>query len=226
MRSAAAARDRAAGATWSSRRRVIAGESMASPRAITRTASTSCWGGTSLSRKPLAPARSASMTYSSRSNVVRMSTRWSRSRRVASTPSSRGMRMSITITSGAALAACSIASRPSAASDDDLDVGLAVEDHAEARAHQRLVVDDQHADRHSPALALGSRASTAKPPALARPGRERAAVEGDALAHADEPVAARVGRSARAVAVVEDRELDAPRRRSRCAPRHAARRRA
>ena len=57
------------------RRRVTAGASSASPAAITRTASNSRSAVTSLSRKPLAPARSASNTYSSRSNVVRISTR-------------------------------------------------------------------------------------------------------------------------------------------------------
>ena len=57
---------------------LTAGERSASPSAITWIAATSCSGGVSLSRKPLAPARSASYTYSSRSNVVRMTTRTSR----------------------------------------------------------------------------------------------------------------------------------------------------
>ena len=66
--------------------------------------------GASLSRKPLAPARSASKTYSSRSNVVRISTRVdppppSRRRRVASIPSRSGMRTSISTTSGRSAAA-------------------------------------------------------------------------------------------------------------------------
>src|SRR5215472_676714 len=51
-------------------RRVTDGASSASPVATTRTAWTSSAAGASLSRKPLAPARSASYTYSSRSNVV------------------------------------------------------------------------------------------------------------------------------------------------------------
>jgi hypothetical protein len=53
-------------------RRVTDGASSASPAATTRTACTSSAAGASLSRKPLAPARSASYTYSSRSNVVSM----------------------------------------------------------------------------------------------------------------------------------------------------------
>ena len=50
---------------------------------------------------------------------------------------------------------------------DHLDVRLGLEDHAKAGAHQRLVVDDQNADRHQAAGLTGSRATTANPP----PGR-------------------------------------------------------
>src|SRR5918994_7656671 len=52
------------------RRRVIDGASRASPAATTATAWTRSSRRTSLSRKPLAPARSASKTYPSRSNDV------------------------------------------------------------------------------------------------------------------------------------------------------------
>lgn len=48
------------------RRRVMDGDSSASPRAATRTAWRSSTGSVSLSRNPAAPARSASKTYSSR----------------------------------------------------------------------------------------------------------------------------------------------------------------
>src|SRR5690606_24723322 len=51
------------------RRRVRDGARSASPRATVRTASVSWAALASLSRKPLAPARSASTTYSSRSKV-------------------------------------------------------------------------------------------------------------------------------------------------------------
>ena len=54
-----------------SRRRVTAGESIASPAATSRTALRMSGGGVSLSRKPLAPARSARSTRSSASKVVR-----------------------------------------------------------------------------------------------------------------------------------------------------------
>src|SRR3954467_7565062 len=50
-------------------RLVIAGERSASPAATVWIAAISCSGGSSLRTNPLAPARSASYTYSSRSNV-------------------------------------------------------------------------------------------------------------------------------------------------------------
>ena len=61
-------------ATWSSRRRVTAGESCASPAATARIAAISSATGASFSRKPEAPARSASTMYSSRPKVVRIRT--------------------------------------------------------------------------------------------------------------------------------------------------------
>ena len=56
-------------------RRVTDGARSASPAATRRIAATKSAGGTSLSRNPLAPARSASTTYSSASKVVRIRTR-------------------------------------------------------------------------------------------------------------------------------------------------------
>ena len=94
----------------------------ASPAATTRTALSRSTGNVSLSRNPLAPARSASCTYSSRSNVVRITTRVDASdsspviRRVASRPSITGIRTSISITSGCSLAASATASAPLLAS--------------------------------------------------------------------------------------------------------------
>src|SRR4029453_10008467 len=103
-------------------RRVTLGASRASPSATTRTARSSSAGSVFLSRNPLAPAARASNTYSSSSKVVRTSTRTpARSssaaiRRVASSPSSTGMRMSIRTTSGRAERARSTAAAPSPAS--------------------------------------------------------------------------------------------------------------
>src|SRR5487761_493705 len=94
-------------------RRVTLGASSASPPATVRMPLSSSSTGRLLSAKPLAPARSASKTYSSRSNVVRISTRdpvRSRAiRLVASIPSITGIRTAITMTSGARLAASSTA---------------------------------------------------------------------------------------------------------------------
>ena len=116
----------------------------ASPAATVLMAATSSPGRTSLSRKPLAPARSAPKAYSSRSKVVRTRTlgsgpaaviRW-----VASMPSVPGIRTSISTTSG----------RVPAGEIDGLlavarlrhhgQVVLGLQDHAEAAAQQRLVV--------------------------------------------------------------------------------------
>jgi hypothetical protein len=106
----------------SMRRRVTAGASSASPPATTRTACTRSSRRTSLSRNPLAPARRASYTYSSRSNVVRITTFTGSAtsgparRRVASMPSTRGMRTSMSTTWARSRRATRTASSPSAAS--------------------------------------------------------------------------------------------------------------
>src|SRR6478736_2805719 len=59
----------------SSNRRVTLGATTASPLATARMPESRSLGSASLSRKPLAPARSAACAYSSRSKVVRISTR-------------------------------------------------------------------------------------------------------------------------------------------------------
>ena len=77
-------------------RRVTLGESSASPAATARTARSSSVGSVSFTRNPLAPLRSASNTYSSSSNVVRITTRTASSagsapmRRVAVEPVDAG----------------------------------------------------------------------------------------------------------------------------------------
>ncbi|SCE47859.1 hypothetical protein GA0115252_152712 [Streptomyces sp. DfronAA-171] len=115
----------------SSSRRVTLGASIASPLATTRIACTSSCAGASLSRKPLAPARSASTTYSSRSKVVSTNTLTGPSRsgpvicRVASTPSIRGMRMSMSTTSGWSARTWSSACTPSPASPTTATSGSA-----------------------------------------------------------------------------------------------------
>jgi hypothetical protein len=84
--------------------RVTAGESMASPAATSRIAWMMSAGGVSFSRNPLAPARSAPNTYSSRWKVVSTITFGGVSneaiRSVAVIPFTSGMRTSMSTTSG------------------------------------------------------------------------------------------------------------------------------
>ena len=88
------------------------------------------------------------MMYSSSPNVVRISTRWRGSRRVASIPSITGMRMSIRTTSGRVLRRPQRPPpAPFAASADDDDVAGRLEHGPEPGAHHRLVVGDHDAQR-------------------------------------------------------------------------------
>ena len=102
--------------------RVTRGASSASPPATTRTAWIRSAGSESFTRNPLAPPRIAWYTYSSDSNVVSMITftpaRSSSAaiRRVASSPSTPGIRMSMSTTSARSCRAWSTASAPLAAS--------------------------------------------------------------------------------------------------------------
>ncbi len=102
------------------RRRVTLGAIKASPFATTRIAERISSNAMSLTRKPLAPARSEPYTYSSSSNVVSIRTCTSLVSavicRVASMPSMSGMRMSITTTSGRASSTSRTASAPVPAS--------------------------------------------------------------------------------------------------------------
>ena len=110
------------------RRRGAAGSGSGSPRATASGRprpqrgwpSRICGGGVSLSRNPSAPAASASTTYSSASNVVSTITRGGSGRacsaRVASSPSTPGIRMSMSTTSGRSPSTRRTPSRPSPAS--------------------------------------------------------------------------------------------------------------
>ena len=82
-------------------------------------------------------------------------------RRVASIPSTSGMRTSIRTTSGAQLLDEARRLAAVARLAHHLDVRLGFEDHPEAAADERLVVDQQDADVIAPAPApAGSRART------------------------------------------------------------------
>ena len=118
------------------------------------------------------------------------------SRRVASMPSSSGMRTSIRTTSGARRCASAIASQPVGGLADDLDVLLAPRGSCEsppARAPGRR----RSGRARSLGASTGSRARSSYPPLGPRACGELAAVDRDALAHADEPVAAAAARCRR-----------------------------
>ena len=131
---------------------MIDGASSASPVAATRTASSSRSAGASLSRNPLAPIRSASKTYSSASNVVSMITRGVEAGR-REDPLGRAEPVELGHPDvhqhhvGAAPAYDVDRSAPVGRLADHGDVGLGLEDHAEAGAQQPLVVRQHDGDR-------------------------------------------------------------------------------
>ena len=79
------------------------------------------------------------------------------SARVASRPSTPGIRMSIRQTSGRMLRAKRHRLGAVGGLADHLDVGLRVEDHPQARAHELLVVGDEDAHAHADLPLAGAR---------------------------------------------------------------------
>ena len=98
------------------------------------------------------------------------------------------MRMSISTTSGRGRAHDVDRLAPVGRLAHDLEVGLRVDEHADAGAEQRLVVDEHDADRraHVPGLRSGSSPHD-ELAAVARRPSSRAARELRPLAHADDP---------------------------------------
>ena len=88
-------------------------------------------------------------------------------RRVASSPSSSGIRMSIRITVGSKRAASGHRLEAVSRLGHHLDVLLAGEQHPEAGPDHRLVVGDEDTDRHDRYSLSGRRAVRVKPPPLA-----------------------------------------------------------
>ena len=116
---------------------------------------------------------------------------------VAARPSITGIRMSISTTSGRAARTTSTRLAPVGRLGDDLEVGLRVDEHADAGAEQRLVVDERDADRRSRrdrrgrlqcALRMRGQPARTTNRVLVGAAVERPADELRALAHADEPV--------------------------------------
>ena len=157
-------------------RRVTPGASSDSPAATTRIAAASSSAGASLSRKPEAPARSASKTYSSRSKVVststRVGTRASTSCRVAAMPSSTRHpdvhQRHVGPQPGDHLDGLLAVGRLA----DDLEVGLGGEQRAEPGAHHALVVDDHQPGGHV-ASRSGRLAASTHPTATVSPRGRR-----------------------------------------------------
>ena len=83
-------------------------------------------------------------------------------------PSSTGIRMSISTTSGRCSRHCCTASSPFAAVATTVMSSWVLEERREARADRLLVVCDQRAD-HGAASTVGSVMSTSKPPPSAGP---------------------------------------------------------
>ena len=81
------------------------------------------------------------------STITRLAEARRRSSRIAPIPSSRGITRSIRITSGDSSAARATASLAVGGLADDLDPVLELEERAQPLAHDRVVVDDEHADR-------------------------------------------------------------------------------
>ena len=178
--------------------RVTTGASSDSPAATARMPSTSSSGRTSLSRNPLAPARRASTTYSSMSNVVSMRTRdrqpgSARMRRVASMPSTPGIRTSMSTMSGRVDATRLTASAPSSASPTTSrsgSVSRIIRRPRRTSAWSSAMRTVEPPDVVHAGAAVGSTATSSNPPSARGPRPQRPSVDRDALAHTDEPVPA------------------------------------
>ena len=120
------------------------------------------------------------------------------------------MRMSIRTTVGSEPRRLVDRLEPVARLGHDLDVLLAGEQHPEAGAHHRLVVGDEDADRHGRSPLEREACGEDEAALGCRACGHLAAVDLDALADADEPVAEAVARRA-AAAVVADLDLAARR---------------
>ena len=174
-------------------RRVTLGESSASPAATARTARSSSAGSVSFTRNPLAPARSASNTYSSSSNVVRITTRTAVERGVVADATGGGEAVDAGHADVHQHDVGALAARERdrlvavARLADHLDVVLGVEQGPEAPAHQRLVVGEHDPDHRCPPI--GNRARTRKPAACGGTDLEVTAERVDPFAHAGDALA-------------------------------------
>ena len=179
---------------WSMSLRVTVGESTASPAATRRIARRISVGGVSLTRNPAAPSRSASehvvvdVERRQDDDLRRVRAR-ARTSRVAARPSSFGIRMSMRTTSGRWASMAAATSLPSSASPTTSRSRRGAEHHRQPGAHERVVVDDQHAESagasrrprqpRPQAVVAGLRVPVLEPPAgeldaLGQPDQARA----------------------------------------------------
>ncbi|MCO5594547.1 hypothetical protein L7F22_048579 [Adiantum nelumboides] len=195
-----------------SSRRVETGSTTESPRCTVRTASMRSCGDTSLSRKPLAPAAMASVTDSSRSKVVSTRTRTpgcsATTRRVAAMPSRRGIRTSISTTSTSVRSSSASAASPSPAWATT--ARSSHESSTIAKPVRTSSWSSTSISRTGSPFSSGrgceGQAQPDRPAAVGvRTGLDRAAVQGGALPHAGQAVAAaRWGGDGAAGALVVD----------------------
>ena len=145
-----------------------------------------------------------------RGRPARRATGWPRCR------PGRGMRMSNRQTSGRSRRASSTAARPSAASPDDLDPGLGVEDHREPGPHHLLVVGDEDPDAHRAAPRRGRTAATVHPRSGFGPASQVPPSSARPLRHADQSEPGGAGRTrVDRLAVVADPQAHSADRRRR-----------
>ena len=180
-------------------RMVMAGASSAWPADTVRTALASCSRLASLSRNPLAPAFIARYTYSSRLKVVSIRIRARQPARtslaVASIPSSSGILMSISTTSGSSRRACASAWPPLAASPTTRRSGSAssiIRRPSRTRSWSSTI---RTLITTAPAAGATERQPGAhgEPAAGPRPGAQLAAEHRHPLAHPGQPVPAARG---------------------------------
>ena len=172
-----------------------------------------------MSRKPLAPARIAACTYSSRSNVVSTRIRAGEppgdeapgrldavQHRHPDVHQDHVRRTSLGQRDGLG---------PVLGLADHLDVGLGLEDRPEPRADQRLVVADEDPDAHAPCLLERDAGSNLVAAVRSRPGAE---LPPNSATRSRIPISPCPAPSpltgGRAASVVEHLELAARRRRS------------
>ena len=99
-------------------------------------------------------------------------------------PSRRGIRMSMSTTSGCLAATASTASDPVGGLGDHLDVGRTAQDHPQSGAHEGVVVDEDDRGCGSLMPRHGSQARTTNSPRRSVPKVELAAGQDRALGHA------------------------------------------